>query len=274
MTKFKLAIATVFLITTSLCTAVSAANIQVKGLQVDFSGEIQLGDAERLIAAMLSSMDEVNKKFYRGAIRIEVNSPGGDVKEALKIAAVVRATYLDINVVPLVNGVCASSCFFIFLAGLERVASGADYVAEWGTSKSLGMVGIHRPYFRSPEGGPTSTKRQEDAMQEIESYLQSQRMPRYLLDEMMSHASNDVYWLKKRDLLAMGSYSAGVEEELIAKCGYNKKTYDNLTIKQFFEYQAESGIGGCVRNHLSKIYKPLRDAAFDKLRKGWRPWKN
>ena len=111
-------------------------------------------------------------------------------------------------------------------------------------------------------------------MQEIESHLQSQRVPRYLLDEMMSHASNDIYWLKKRDLQALGNYSAGVEVELIAKCGYNKKTYDELTAQQFFKYAAKDGVGGCVQGHLLKTYGPLQDAAFDKLRKGWRPWKN
>jgi len=275
MPGFKLAFTTTLLLGAfGLSTCASAANIHSEWTQVKFSGEIQSGDAERLVAAMLKSAVEVSKNNYINSLNIGVNSLGGDVKEALKIASLVKAAYLNVHVTPGVNGSCASSCFFIFLAGQSRVASGTEYIAEWGPAKSLGAVGIHRPYYRSPEGGPASAKKQEEAMQETASYLQSQRVPRYLIDEMMSHASNDIYWLKVRDLQALGKYSPGVEEELIAKCNYNSKKEDNLLAKEYLKYHAAGGVGDCVSTYLLATYGPLRNAVFDKMRQGWRPWKN
>jgi hypothetical protein len=275
MSKYKLSFAaTILLCAFFLSSNVSAANIKSEFTSVKFYGEIQSGDADRLVTSMLKSAIEVSKNNYLNPIQIEVNSLGGDVKEALKIASVVKAAYLDVNVVMGVNGSCASSCFLIFLAGQSRSASGTETIAKWGPTKSFGAVGIHRPYYRSLEGGPASAKMQEDAMQEVESYLQSQRMPRYLIDEMMSHASNDIYWLKDRDLKALGQYKPAVEEELIAKCSYNSKQFADLSIKDFAKYQSVGGIGDCVSTYLVKTYSPLRNAVFDKMRTGWRPWKD
>lgn len=275
MSGFKLVFATtVFLVLFGLSTYVSAANIRSDILGINFSGEIQAGDAERLVAELLQSAIKISKNNYLNHQRIQLDSFGGDVKEAVKIASLIKAAYLDVNVVGSVNGSCASSCFFIFLAGQKREASGTEYIAEWGPAKSLGAVGIHRPYYSSPEGGPASAKKQEDAMQETAFHLQSQRVPQYLIDEMMSHASNDIYWLKVRDLQALEKYSSGVEEELIAKCNYNSKKEANITTyKEYSKYFVASGIGACVITYLNATYGPLRNAVFEKMRKGWRPWK-
>lgn len=96
------------------------------------SGEIQKGDAEKLAkAAMLL----VNPFYPNGGV-LFLDSPGGDIEESLKIASLVKALHLNtivagrrtlayvdkshdqsISESPLHHEICASACFFIFLAG-------------------------------------------------------------------------------------------------------------------------------------------------------------
>lgn len=240
---------------------------------LSFSGDIQSGDAERIVAVLLA-IKPIYKDFYVLPNALEINSKGGDVNEALKIASLVKATFMNVHVIPSGQGVCASSCFFVFLAGQHHVASGVDTIAREGAAGNLGPLGIHRPYYKAPEGGPASAKKQEDTMRQISTYLQSQRVAQYLIDEMMAHASNDIYWLTDRDLQSLGSYQAGIEEELISKCGYNRKREANLTAKEWIKDHSAGGVGDCISRYLVKTYTPLRDAAVARMRKGWRPWRD
>ena len=169
---------------------------------------------------------------------------------------------------------CVSACFFIFLAGEYRVSNVGVY--DDGTLRPqeqrdrwFGTVGIHRPYFKDPLGNPESPKNQEEMMRKVRAYLASEGVPGYLVDVMMSHPSNDVYWLRERDLDSLGEYNPGIEETLIAKCGYKKPT------KMFVENWSNDRtkqVQYCIVEYLSDIDFPLQQAYAAKLRTGWRPW--
>jgi hypothetical protein len=84
-----------------------AADIQIKYSDVYIDGEIRPGDAERLAVALSQARFDVSQ--------LTVNSMGGDVREALRIAGLVRGTKLEVKVAK--GGFCVSSCFFIFWTG-------------------------------------------------------------------------------------------------------------------------------------------------------------
>ena len=106
-------------------------------------GEIKAGDARDLLDLYKNDLDTPR--------HVIVNSPGGSVTEAVLIAQILRKAGLGVTVLP--GGKCASACFFIFIAGIERRASGIDdpdpAKGRHRDQRKLlgGFVGIHRPFL-------------------------------------------------------------------------------------------------------------------------------
>lgn len=253
------------------CFSASGATISIDDLgRLRLSGEIVPGDAERVAAKILTVKPIVgNTYLLPGSIWID--SHGGDVREAMRLASLVKAAYMDVVVVPGGRGVCASSCFFIYLAGQSRSASGIDRIREDGALHSLGPIGIHRPYYRVTNGGPDAAARQERLMDAIMDFLKSERVPQSLIDQMMAHPSNDVYWLNSQEIRSLGGYRAGVEEELVQKCGYSAKREEEMSARDYIR-DHESGARACMTKYLGATYGEAQSAAFARMRSGWRPW--
>jgi hypothetical protein len=106
--------------------------------------------------------------------------------------------------------------FFLFLAGSERVASPSELrqpgqvEAINATAKQAGVnrkpelpgfVGLHRPFYTKVSN---IEKHQSAMMERVGSHLKKQMISGRLIDAMMSHPSNDVYWLTNFDLNEMG----------------------------------------------------------------------
>lgn len=240
--------------------------------EIEFTGDIMPGDAEKIISVILEKKPFYNND-YLYPFQLSINSRGGDLNEAKKIALFIKATHLRVNV--LSQGICASSCFYVFLAGLNRNASGLDSIKIDGSKNSQGAIGIHRLYYSKTKDGPIFAERQEVMMEDAREYLRLEKLPQYIVDEMMSRPSNDIYWLKQRDIDAVGPYNPGLEEQLIAKCGYNRKIEANLTLtgKEFIRYTGPGGVGRCVSEYIFNTYNSLRETAFARMRQGWRPWR-
>ena len=96
-----------------------AAQFERQGKNIVFEGEIVEGDLERLQSMV---------QRY-GYLRIELNSPGGLLSEALKIGAFVRSAGLETHIPR--DATCASACVTIFAGGLLR------------TAHSNAKIGIH-----------------------------------------------------------------------------------------------------------------------------------
>lgn len=235
-------------------------------------GAIEPGDAERAVSLLLS-IRPIGGSLYLYPSSLQLNSNGGDVTEALKLGALLKVLYMDVLVAANGKGLCASSCFFVFLSGVERHATGMDQLTTNGATGNFGPLGVHRPYFKAPEGGPASTTRQEKAMRATAVYLQSEQVPQALIDKMMSYASNDIYWLNSEEIRSIGRFRAGVEEELIVKCGYSARRESQMTALESIR-DIRGGTRACMAKHIGDTYGPSKEAAIARMRRGWRPWKN
>ena len=242
---------------------VLAADIYVEDYKVHIEGVIRDGDAER-VASLVSGMRIVSS--------FNVNTLGGNVDEALKIASLIEGT--SARFVIKKGGICASSCFFMFISSQDRSAipfygeEGQNPSAE-NRAKGYYYVGIHRPYLASKdEVTAASADKQEALMQVIRDYLRKKQVPQYLVDEMMGRSSNQIYWLREKDLDLLGDYSPGLEEVLIKKCGYNKtvKYSISMTNTQLNE------LYDCISEVRQREYLPSQTKYIKRLATGWRPW--
>lgn len=247
--------------------ACHSADVFLEKTRLNIVGEIRAGDAERVAQ---SAIEQVTKNG-RGVVSVWVNSPGGDVAEAIRIADLVAGMKPTVTVAK--GGGCASACFLIFLAGYERIASSVNDDGSMQTAekraKLSGLVGIHRPYLKTPSADLESVKNQEELMRRFRSHLASKQVPQYLIDEMMSRPSNDIYWLRDRDLEAVGPHIPGDEEALIARCGFKRfsKIFDEDWTLARREKPSQ-----CSADYWAELYIEPQISYIRKLAGGWRPW--
>jgi hypothetical protein len=263
----KLLLVLAFLVTAITPAVGHAADVFLEKFRLNIVGEIRPGDAERVAQSAIEQVTKNRKKIAS----IWVNSPGGDVAEAIRIADLVSGMKPDVYVAK--GGVCASSCFLIFLAGYERIASwvrddGGMPTPEKRASR-FGLVGIHRPYLKTPSADLESVKKQEELMRRFRSHLASKQVPQYLVDEMMARPSNDIYWLRDRDLELIGPYSAGDEEALIARCGYKRS---GKIIDEEWSEARRDKLTDCGIDYWDEQYFEPQINFVVKLAGGWRPW--
>jgi hypothetical protein len=243
---------------------------------ITLSGPIVLGDLEKLVRELLSSGGRLQN---RGATYLWIDSPGGSVSEAIRIASVVKTLHVPVVVLRprhKEGAKCASACFFIFLAGSPRVAQ--PYSPESRVlPHSHGVVGLHRPYlnadFANGRSAEAVTSTQRTLMSKIRDYLSGENVPQRLIDSMMTRPSNEVYWLQEGDLNDLGEYPPDVEEVLIARCGYSRSWQQALV-------DATLRLDSATEKHYMDLYGDLyrceertfpQSAALDRLAAGWRP---
>jgi hypothetical protein len=249
-------------IAAGISSMVYAADVYVGRYAINVTGEIRSGDAERIASLVAQE---------RSVLRLVINSPGGDLIEALRIKDIVNGLHIDVNVAK--GGYCISACFFIFLEGHNRYATASN---DDGTLKPqekrdrwAGVVGIHRPYLKSPTGDVAGAKKQEEVMRNVRGYLAIKAVPQHLIDEMMARPSNDVYWLRTNDLNLVGELSPGDEEALISRCGY--KRFDGR-YKENWGDDKDEVLNSCMFDYWYEQYHPGQRQYIEKLKMGWRPW--
>ncbi len=153
-----------------ICTYISEPRGGLKSIVIE--GEIIKGDYERFIKRI---------KYHNGKIsKVYIFSPGGNFSEAVKIGRAIRKLELT-TVVPSqsedgqalcdplkifpkdYNCICAGSCFFIFIGGVNRAG---------------GYIVVHQPYVDKNEFGKLS---EEDARKK---FIASQKLAREYMQEM------------------------------------------------------------------------------------------
>jgi hypothetical protein len=171
-----------------------------------FSGEIVPGDYGRLLAKILSTQEDF---FTTNEIILASN--GGDVREAIKIAKLVKSLYSTVVVGP-ATGRCISACFLIYAAANERESDNEQ------------LIGIHRPYIVDQELASMSPfeaeREQNKVLAQAREYLKGNGVPDYLIEEMFRRSSKDVYWLSADDLTRLGFQSPWFNQYLVAKCDW------------------------------------------------------
>lgn len=141
-------------------------------------GEIADGDVDRLLSATMSTRQP--RKV------LALNSPGGNVLSAERLAAAIRR--FDISVLVGANSTCASACFLLFAAAPSKAyMPGA-------------MIGVHSASLNDEENLATlglTTAMARDAA--------GYGVPPAVLGKMVATAPGDIAWLDAAELAAMGA---------------------------------------------------------------------
>lgn len=174
---------------------------------VILSGEIRKGDYE----AILRFARKDPHRFH--ASTIVLASPGGDLIEAIRIGGLIRKTYQSVFVNSAI-GTCASACFLIYVAAVDRHAL-------------VPALGIHRPYFAPSEFErmplQAAEQKHRRLMETVRKYLEDQQVPQYLIERMFSLASTEIYWLSWDDLKNLGLRANWWDQLLVDRCKLDKQ---------------------------------------------------
>lgn len=140
------------------------------GVSVYLTGEIRPGDLAKVQLQFKAERDKL-PAFAADPSQtfVYLDSPGGDLGEAMAIGRWVRKIGMTALVAP--DDRCYSSCVYILAAGLHKIASG--------------QVGIHRPYLTAmPVGGIDATMKV--ALRTSLDYFATMNLPSELADAMFS----------------------------------------------------------------------------------------
>lgn len=182
-----------------------------------FRGPIVPGDAQRFLAVLAFGRpckDECQQQLssYLRAGAIAIDSPGGSVSEAVRIAKYVEQSGLSVIVEA--DAICASACFLIYVSAPLRT--------------SAGNVIVHRPYFdmTTMSGGDQAAYSQayQEAISESRQFLLARSVPGDLIDRMMETPSASGYVLTQADYDRIGAMSPAVEEYVLQRCGVSLRS--------------------------------------------------
>lgn len=171
----------------------------VETYTLNLSGTIEKGDFDKIVRIFRQE-----RNFPRVAT---IESPGGNILEAIKIAKLFRKGRV---MVWAVSGTCNSSCFLI-------VAGSALREVEVD-------IGLHRPRYDDSYFAGLAA---EDAEKEykklnrlVRQFLKESYVPEDIVDMMISTSSDKAIYLTPEEFeRRIGKISPDYEEWLLAKCG-------------------------------------------------------
>ena len=189
-------------------------------------GKIEKGDY-----ASVRSFLRDKSNFQKISNGVFLASPGGNVREALQIGYLIRALKLSTEAPSLpprekrafgssafdpadltnrLNFQCASACFLIYVAGIERKLN-------W-----IGRLGVHEPRLETKPLGASEadTKIASTEIRGVTKiYLDRMDVPNKYLELIYSVPSNDVRWITQLEFDAdLRGYIPEVRALLQAKC--------------------------------------------------------
>jgi hypothetical protein len=248
-------------------------------------GKIEAGDYDKLRSVI--GEISVNQFFLGspGSNWFYLASPGGDLAEAMKIGRLVRALKLqtivpsrssphmrDVMVAehklknPKANYMCASACFFIFVAGVKRT---------WDEPGDP-ILGIHRPYLSDSDlkslSGDQAITSAHQVRTTVENYLKEMGVTAKYADMMFSVPKDKVRWVGNADFKAdLAGIIPEIKDWLAARCDkrtdvekaiWEKLMADPRPIGQFSASERSisdmmqkkmSVINGCENNTLDEL---------------------
>jgi hypothetical protein len=195
-------------------------------------GEIVAGDADRFSETLRGKQPWIDTVF--------LVSPGGNMAEALSIGRLVRRNLLTTSAPVDIQGdgkgymdfpwasckgnrcICASACFFIWVAGVERDGN---------------AIGLHRPYIVPDEARKLSLEEAEQAygllVDAVQAYLNEMDVPKKYFDQMIRTPSGNVVFLPWRQAdKDFGGYIPGIAEWLKSRCGAMTPTEEHDFLEQ------------------------------------------
>jgi hypothetical protein len=198
-------------------------------------GRIESGDFDKFTDFVLKRDN---------AVEIYLASPGGDLGEAIKIGLAIRQLNLS-TIVPgkvltnqsfnlaatrhnlkggKANYLCASACFFIFVAGIHRQA---DDVGP-------AILGIHKPILLDNElktlGNDQSTAAEKRTRMTVENYLRAMDVPAKYVAEMYSVPKGGTKWVRNDEFESdFAGFIPELRNSVNSKCGPESKDLKHPT---------------------------------------------
>jgi hypothetical protein len=154
--------------------------------RLDFVGDIQSGDKAAIESAVKAANDR-----NRLVVTIRLNSPGGNILEAVGIADLLRRAKMAAAV--LSGSTCASACFIILAAGNEKYAHYTAAIGVHGASDSAGQ--------ETTESGAATIS--------MARILRELGVPAGIIGKMVVTPPSDMVWLTPDDLHSMGVIMLG-----------------------------------------------------------------
>lgn len=172
--------------------------------ELTIRGKIESGDTRKFIAFLR----EKPKDAVMGLYTVALDSPGGNVIEAMKLAQALKEHYPD----TVVRGACISACVLLWLAGGVHFLPTEEH-----------KLGVHRPYFEPKQFAKLSIRDAETQYavlaEEFRAYVLNQGLPQSIYEKLNSTSSDSVYWLTIQDLILIGGSSPAYEERFKSACG-------------------------------------------------------
>lgn len=228
----------IFLMSLLLVGQVSAAEFLSSGHQtvILIEGEIKPGDFKQFNRALLYQLEN-NKKnrgekdLYHGVFQVYLNSPGGNVEEALLFANMFRKQFFRVGVD--YGHRCFSSCTIMFAGGVDRYLD------------AQASLGFHRLSLVRKELDIYKTKAMTDPENvKVTAFLRDVGFPSLLIEKMNDTPPSDIYivdeaWLKEHELFKAVKYQPAFTDVIEKLCGTEPnllKTPDKGTLDAVYAW--------------------------------------
>lgn len=208
------------------------------GRELEFSGGITFGAAKAL-DSFVNAM---------GALQlVHLDSPGGRVSEALRIADIIKRRGLSTYV----SNRCLSACTLIFLSGRERLIS-AD-----------GKLGFHQPDFP----GMTDEERKA-AIATQETILEESGVSETFARRANMARPNDMWFPTTAELLSDKVATRVVDSSDYAISGWGQEEVTAAKVEQMLD---SYDVYVAIKKHDSQAYNVIAQRVTEALREGRSP---
>ncbi|MBT0569193.1 tetratricopeptide repeat protein [Curvibacter sp. CHRR-16] len=243
-TFLRTAVSVVTLITAQLSNAVTLTpDFDTRGfIYIKLDGQIEPNDPV-LLQKTLEYAKAKNLKVWG----LLLNSLGGSVDAGLQLASIIRQSQLATFVTG--NDTCASACFYLFAAGVNR----------WAENGA--RVGVHSAAENGQE-----TDRATAATIRFSRVLATLDVPDSILGKIVRTPPKDTYFLTQQDLASMGvqfiATPAHQIQNLLTEAGLSKQTIrDTPQDKRRARELNKSGLDAIRSSHFDDAIRSLTQAA-------------
>jgi hypothetical protein len=227
-------------------------------------GEIKPGDYDRVVAQLLN-----------GGLgdTLRLNSPGGDVVEAMRIGRLIRDLRMRTEVpgrtgntafclahpkgASLTDCNCSSACFLIFTAGIRR----------FGNHVGVHRVFVNHEYLR--EMKPVEAAELTGKVtQAVSAYLSEMGVPAHLIERIRAIPSNEIEWLSQDDIdRYFSGFIPQYAEWVAAKCKREPGLWDENV--RLLKKEKRQALTTQEKKRLAEVHNTI-DAEDDCLISAWR----
>lgn len=209
---------------------------------IKLDGEIEQNDPFLLMKVFEYSKAE-NIKLWG----LVLNSPGGNVEAGLQLASIIRQNGLATFVTK--NATCASACFYLFAAGVNR----------W--TENGAKVGVHS----ASENGQETDKATAATIR-FSRVLATLDVPDSILGRIVRTPPQRVYYLTQEDLASMGvqfvATPANQIQNILAEAGLSKpEPRDTQQDRRRARDLNKIGLDAIRGSHFDDAIRSLTEAA-------------